>query len=100
MNMVRGDEADPEEEERLRAEATASDEEMEDEIRKARAAVDECYRRRAKRAGISIEGAGDRLLTKEELDNLSEQLRDGTGVRAKRRKEVEKMSITEMEVEI
>jgi hypothetical protein len=48
----------------------------------------------------SIKGTEDRLLTEEELDSLSEWLGDGAGARAKRRKEIEKMSITEMEVEI
>jgi hypothetical protein len=80
-----------EEEGGLQAEATTSDEELEDEIRRTRAAVDECYRRRAKRAGISIEGTGNRLLTEEELDSLSERLGDGARARAKRRKEMEKM---------
>jgi hypothetical protein len=35
----------------------------------------------------------------EELDNLSVQLGDRVGARAKRRKEIEQMSIAEMEAE-
>jgi hypothetical protein len=81
-------------------EAMTSEEELEDEIKRTQAAVNECYRRRGKQAGISIKGTENRLLTEEELDSLSEQLGDGVGARAKRRKEVEKMSIKEMEVEI
>jgi hypothetical protein len=64
---------------------------MEDEIKKAQAAVDECYHRRARQAGISIQATEDRLLTEEELNSLSEQLGDGAEVRAKRRREIQKM---------
>jgi hypothetical protein len=79
-------------EEEGQGESTTSDEEMEEEIQKARVAVDECYRRRAKRAGLSVGGAADQLLTEVELENLSEQLGDGAGTRARRREEIEKMS--------
>ncbi len=41
-----------------------------------------------------------RLLSEEELDDLSELLGDGEGARAKRRKEIEGMSITELEAEV
>jgi hypothetical protein len=93
-------EGDSEEEEEVQGGAITSDEEMEDDIKRAQAAVDECYHRRARWAGISIKATEDRLLTEEELDSLREQLGDGAGTRAKRRKEIEKMSITKMEVEI
>ncbi len=93
VNMVR------QEEEELEEETTTSDEKMQEEIKEAQAAVDECYRRRAERAGIEIKAPKDRLLTEEELDNLSEQLGDGVGAQAKRRKEIERISITEMEAE-
>jgi hypothetical protein len=93
VNMVRQEEEEQEEE------ATTSDEEMQEEIKEAQAAVDECYRRRAERAGIDIKVPKDRPLTEEELNNLSEQLGDGTGARAKRTKEIERMSIAEMEAE-
>ncbi len=73
------------------------DEEMQKEIKEAQAAVDECYRRRAEHARINIKCPKDRLLTEEELDGLSEQLGDGVGVRAKRRREIERMSIAEIE---
>ncbi len=36
-------------------------------------------------------------MTQEELDDLSEQLGDGPGARAKRRREIERMSAAEME---
>jgi hypothetical protein len=100
VNMAREVEGDSEEEEEVQEGATTSDEEMEDEIKRAQAAVDECYRRWARRAGISIKVTEDRLLTEEELDSLSEQLGDRTGARARRRKEIEKMLMTEMEAEI
>jgi hypothetical protein len=54
MNMVRREE-----------EATASDEEIQEEIKEAQAAVDECYRRRAKRAGIEVKVPKGRLLSEE-----------------------------------
>jgi hypothetical protein len=72
VNMVR-------QEEGTQDVATTSDEEMEDEIKKAQAAMDECYRRRAERAGINIKVPEGRLLIEEELDTLSEQLGDGAG---------------------
>jgi hypothetical protein len=78
---------------------TTLDEEIQEEIREAQAAVDACYRRRAKRAGIKGELPRGRLMTQEELDNLSEQLGDGPGARAKRRREIEWMSAAEMEAE-
>jgi hypothetical protein len=87
VNMVRQEGGDSEEEETQDG-ATTSDEEMEDEIKKAQAAVNECYRRRAGWAGISIKAPEGRLLTEEELDSLSEQLGDGAGARAKRRREI------------
>jgi hypothetical protein len=93
VNMVRQEEEEPMEE------ATASDEEMQEEIKEAQAAVDECYRRRAERAGIEVKVPKGRLLTEEELDNLSKQLGDEVGARARRRKEIERMSIAEMETE-
>jgi hypothetical protein len=74
-----------------------SDEEMLRELRETQVAVDACYRRRAKREGLEGELPTDRLMTKRELDNLSEQLGDGLGARAKRREEVEQMTIAKME---
>jgi hypothetical protein len=90
--------SEPEEGE-LEKETTTSDEEMQEEIRETQAAVDACYRRRAEHAGIKVKPLKDRLLTEEELDNLSEQLGDGVGAQAKRRREIEQMSIAEMEAE-
>jgi hypothetical protein len=80
---------------------TMSDEEMQEEIWETQAAVDVCYRRRAKRAGVKgDELPKDRLMTQAELDDLSEQLGDGPGARAKSRKEIEWMSVAEMEAEV
>jgi hypothetical protein len=62
--------------------------------------VDTCYRRRAERVGVEGELPGDRLMTQKELDDLSEQLGDGPGARAKRREEIEWILITEMEAEL
>ncbi len=100
VNMAREVEEDSEEEEEVQGGATTSDKEMGDEIKRTQVAVDECYRRWARRAGISIEVTEERLLTEEELDSLSEQLGVGAGARAKRRREIEKMSIMEMEMEV
>jgi hypothetical protein len=61
--------------------------------------VDACYRRRAERAGNKADFPRDRLMTEEELNDLSEQLGDGTGAQAKRRREIEQMSAAEMEAE-
>ncbi len=106
--MLRPDQKDVEEMQRTgeairkgepEEEATTLDEGMQEEIREAQAAVDECYRRRAKHAGIKVKSPRNRLMTEEELDGLSEQLGDGTGARAKRRREIERMSIAEMEAE-
>jgi hypothetical protein len=58
----------------LEEEITAFDEELQEEIREAQAAVNECYQRRAEHAGIEVKSPKDRLLTEEELDSLSEQL--------------------------
>jgi hypothetical protein len=62
--------------------------------------VDAYYRRRAKQAGLEGELPKDRLMTKEELDDLSEQLGDGPEAQAKRREEIEWMSTAEMEAEL
>ncbi len=52
-------------------EATTSDKEMQEEIREAQAAVDECYRRWAEHEGIKVKSPRNRLMTEEELDGLS-----------------------------
>jgi hypothetical protein len=77
-----------------------SDEEMLEEIQETHAAVDACYRRWARRAGLGDGLPTDRLMTEGELDILSEQLGDGPGARAERRGEVEQLSIAEMEAEL
>ncbi len=73
---------------------------MQEEVKEADAAVDACYRRRARRAGLGGMLPVGRPMTEEELDNLSEQLGDGIGARARRRKEVEQMTLAEMEAEL
>jgi hypothetical protein len=73
---------------------------MEKEPEEAKVAVEECYRRRARRAGQEGTLAAGRPMTEGELDMLSEILGDGAGSRAKRRREVEEMTIEDMEVEL
>jgi hypothetical protein len=94
VNIVRQEGGDQEEG------AATSNEEMQKEIRKTEAAVEECYHWRAKRAGIDIKVPKDRALTVEELDNLSEQLGDGEGAQARRREEIDRMSIAGVEAEV
>jgi hypothetical protein len=72
---------------------------MQEEIREAQTAVDACYRRHAKHAVIKVKSPRNRIMTEEELDDLSEQLGDGVGARAKRRREIERMTIAAMEAE-
>jgi hypothetical protein len=73
---------------------------MEKELEEAKAAVEECYRRRARRAGLEGTLPADRPMAEGELDMLSELLGDGAGSRAKRRREVEEMAIKDMEAEL
>jgi hypothetical protein len=73
---------------------------MEKELEEAKAALEECYRRRARRAGLEGTLPAGRPMTEGELDMLSEILGDWTGSRAKRRREVEEMTIEDMEAEI
>jgi hypothetical protein len=78
----------------------ATEEVMQEEVEEAEAAVDACYRRRARRAGLGGMLPTGRFMMEGELDNLSEQLGDGDGARARRREEVEQMSLAEMEAEL
>jgi hypothetical protein len=73
---------------------------MEKELEEAKAAVEECYRRRARRAGLEGALPVGRPMSDRELNMLSELLGDETGCRAKRRREVEEMTIEEMEAEL
>jgi hypothetical protein len=73
---------------------------MREELKEAEAAVEACYRRRARRAGLVEMLPTDRPLSEKELDTLSELLRDGIGARAKRRREIEQMTVEEMEAEL
>jgi hypothetical protein len=73
---------------------------MEKELEETEAAVEECYRRRAGRAGLDGMLPIGRPMTEGELDTLSVALGDGTGNRAKRRRQIEEMTIEDMEAEI
>ncbi len=73
---------------------------MEKELEEAKAVVEECCRRRARRAGLEGTLPAGRPMTEGELDMLSEILGDRAGNRAKRRREVEEMTIEDMEAEI
>ncbi len=73
---------------------------MEKELKEAKAAVEECFRRRVERAGLEETLPVGRPMTERELDMLGEALGDGTGSRAKRRKEIEEITIEDMEAEI
>jgi hypothetical protein len=76
------------------------------ELQQAKADVEECYRRRARRAGLEETLPVGRPMTDEEIDDLKWQLGDfgpanGYGSRGtKRSKEVIDMTIEEMEAEI
>jgi hypothetical protein len=76
------------------------------ELQQAKADVEECFRRRARRAGLKETLPVGRPMTDEEIDDLKWQLEDfgpanGYGSRGlKRGKEVIDMTIEEMEAEI
>jgi hypothetical protein len=76
------------------------------ELQQARADMEECYRRRARRAGLEESLPVGRPMTDEEIEDLQWQLGDfgpasGYGSRGKKRgKEVIEMTIEEMEAEI
>jgi hypothetical protein len=77
------------------------------ELQQARAEMEECYRRRARRAGLEDTLPVGRPMTEEETEDLQWQLRDfgpasGYGSRGKKRsqQEVIDMTIEEMEAEI
>jgi hypothetical protein len=73
---------------------------MKKELEEAEAAVEECYRRRARRAGLEEVLPVGRPMSEGELDTLSELLGDEVGGRAKRRREIEEMTLEEMEAEL
>jgi hypothetical protein len=83
----------------VQAEKVDSDEEPAN-IARTEEALDECYQRRAKRAGVTMEGLEGRPISEEERDRLSERLGNGEGVRAKRRKEIEEMQLETIEAEV
>jgi hypothetical protein len=73
---------------------------MREELMEAEAAVEASYWRRARRAGLAGMLPAGRPMTEEELNTLSELLGDGFGARAKRRREIEQMTLGEMEAEL
>jgi hypothetical protein len=84
----------------LQAGGPDSDEELEAEIAMTEKAINDCFWRRAKRAGVAVDMPEDRFMSESERDCLSKKLGDGTGVRAKRRKDIEEMSEEDMGNEI
>jgi hypothetical protein len=76
------------------------------DLLQAKADIEECYRRRARRAGLEGTLPVGRPMTEEEINELSERLGDwepanGFGSRGmKRSREVIEMAIEEMEAEI
>jgi hypothetical protein len=58
---------------------------MDKELMEAKAAVEECYRRRARRAGLKESLPKDRPMTEQEIDELGEKLGDGKGSRPSER---------------
>jgi peptidoglycan/xylan/chitin deacetylase (PgdA/CDA1 family) len=100
-----GDEVEDEEEEvffvnTVQTEEFDSDAELKAEIARTERAIDDCFRRRARRAGIVGDVPEDRPMREEERDQLSERLGDGIGVGAKRRREIEEMGEEALEAEI
>jgi hypothetical protein len=84
----------------VRAEEVDSDVELEAEIARTERAIDDCFRRRARRAGIAVEVSEDRPMGEEERDQLSDRLGDGVRTRAKRRREIGEMGEEAIEAEI
>jgi hypothetical protein len=70
------------------------------EVMEAKAVVKECYRRRARRAGLEETLPKDRPMMEQEIDELSERLGGGKGSRTKRAREIEEMTIEDMEAKI
>jgi hypothetical protein len=73
---------------------------MREELKEAKAAVEACYRRRARRAGLAGMLPAGRPMTEKELDTLSKLLGDGFRPRAKRRREIEQRTLIEMEADL
>jgi hypothetical protein len=73
---------------------------MERELEEAKAAVEECYRRWARRAGLEGVLPVGRPMMESELDTLSELLGDEVRGQAKRRREIEEITLEEMEAEL
>jgi hypothetical protein len=70
------------------------------ELLEAKAAVEECFRRRARRAGLEETLPVGRPMMEQEIDNLSARLGDGIGSRANCSTKIEEMTIEDMEAEI
>jgi hypothetical protein len=61
---------------------------MDKELLEAKATVEECYRRRARRAGLEGTLPVGRPMTEKEFDDPSERLGDGVRGRAERSREI------------
>ncbi len=77
-----------------------SDEELEREIEKMEVAVDDCIRRRTRRAGVSVARPEGERMSEAERDLVCEKLGDEPGTWAKRRREIEEMSEEDVLAEI
>jgi hypothetical protein len=73
---------------------------MDKELMEAKAAVEECFRQRVRRAGLEGTLPVGRPMTEQEIDDLSERRGDGIRSRAKRSRKIEEMMIEDMEAEI
>jgi hypothetical protein len=64
----------------LQAEGPDSDKELEADIARTEKAIDDCFWRRAKRAGVAVDTPEDRLMSDSKRDCLSKKLGDRPGV--------------------
>jgi hypothetical protein len=76
----------------LKVERSDSEEKLEAEIARMEKAIDDCFRRRAKRTRVAVNTPKNRLMSESERDCMSEKLGDGLGERTKRRRKIEEMS--------
>jgi hypothetical protein len=76
------------------------DEELEAEIARMEAAMDDCLQRRAKRAGIPAGEPGKKHMSEKERDLICEELGVEPGAGAKRKREIEEMDEEEVQTKI
>ncbi len=79
-------------EEYIGKEIPIQDKELEKEIERTEAAVDDCIRRREMRARVSVARPVGKHMSEEERDLVCEKIGDEPGARAKRRREIKEMS--------